>query len=155
MPYFIGIDPGVSGAFAILSEPGDIVDLGDLPVKNSKRNRKILSSSEFADILVKYSDEVVMTGIEDVWANPTLGAASSFSFGHMAGSLQTCFSLLEIPFTLVVPSTWKKSFKLIKAQKSASVDRALEIYPRLRFKRKKDHNRADALLIAHYIWLRN
>lgn len=153
MRVVIGIDPGVNGAIAMLrASDGSLVHLDDVPVVKYKR--KELHLAAYLDLVQSY--DVVSACIEKVTATATGGVSSAFTFGGTFIAPQ-CFLLSAgIPYDLVTPNTWKKAFGLYKVDKDASRQTATRFYPdavaQLKF--KKDHNKADALLIARYHWQR-
>lgn len=153
---YIGIDPGVSGAITVLNHRAELLLNAYLPVRVGNRNKKVLDVTRFDEFLIKYHQPnlIVRVLIEDVWGMPTMGSNSSFSFGHMAGSLVAVLIYNEFPYEFVTPNKWKKHFGLIKSPKSGSIDRVREYYPDIAFSKKKDHNLADSILIARYLWER-
>lgn len=136
----LGIDPGKSGAFALISPGNEQVSVHDF--------------TEFNDVVKLLSGyDIRHAFIEKVHAMPGQGVCSMFSFGENFGTWKGILIALQIPFTQVAPQTWKKSMlKDMPKEKSSSVQRCLQLYPQMvdSFKRKKDHNRADAILIASY-----
>lgn len=148
MKLFIGIDPGESGAFAVLDEDNKIVIL------------KTFKSSSYVDFkeeitLMQKDHEGAVVAIEKVHANPSMGSKGSFSFGANFGGWCATMQLLELPHLLVPPQTWQKAI-LGTVPKGESKPRALayaqRLYPKERFL-KKDHGIIDALLIA--LWAKN
>ena len=83
---------------------------------------------------------------------PGQGVTSMFNFGQSFGVIKGICAALSIPIYFVRPSKWKKYFNLIKTNKDASRTKVIEAYPGISSKlhRKKDSNRADAILIALY-----
>jgi len=88
--------------------------------------------------------------IEKVGARPTDGGTSAFRFGQTAGKLQAILEVLGIPAMRVTPVVWKRSFGLLKQEKDALRIMAISRFPPAArmLSRKKDSDRADALLIA-------
>ena len=150
----IGIDPGLSGAIAIL-EDKKVVELFDMPVMaEGKKNKRQLNSAQLVTIIkenIDISKEVAVV-VEQVNAMPGQGVTSMFNFGQTFGAIKGLCAALELPIFFVRPSKWKKHFELINASKDSSRTRAIEMYPALSNKlaKKKDVNKSDAILIARY-----
>lgn len=141
----VGVDPGKSGAIALLTIDGDLVDAYDMPVVDGLISPAVLASYE-GWRTTPYRFHAV---IEDVHAMPGQGVTSMFSFGRSVGVVEGVFGALGVPVTRVAPAKWKKSFGLSR-DKGESRRRALELWPssaRL-FERVKDDGRAEAALIA-------
>ena len=90
--------------------------------------------------------------IEQVSAMPGQGVTSMFNFGQSYGILKGICSAMQLPIYFVRPAKWKKYFNLINSEKDASRTRAIEIFPYFssNLSKKKDSNKADAMLIASY-----
>ena len=75
-----------------------------------------------------------------------------FNFGQTFGAIKGISAALNLPIFFVRPSKWKKHFDLIKSEKDASRTKAIEMYPAIsdRLSKKKDVNKAEAILIARY-----
>lgn len=147
-----GIDPGLSGAWAIVSPKGDLVDCGDIPVIGIKAQNRV-NAPELAAIFREYDIRHVVA--EQVGAMPGQGVSSMFRFGRACGAIDGVLGALGIPLEYVAPATWKKEFRI--AGKGAdgaeqARQRAIELWPvsQALFARKKDHNRADAALMARW-----
>ena len=147
----IGIDPGaVSGAYAVLTTDGKFCLCNDFPVKD-----KMIDGKQFADDLddiIKATGEATAV-LEHVNAMPGQGVCSSFNFGQGFGMIKGILDAFEITYDLVRPAKWKKALKLDR-EAETSLCLARQLYPGSQpfLKRKKDHNRAEAILLAHY-WL--
>lgn len=154
MTTYIGIDPGISGAVAALYPKRPPV-VHDVPVALEGRRRRILVPA-LADLirdLVTAEPGEVRAVLERVHSHPKQGVASTFAFGHAAGVLEGVVCALSLPYTLVRPQDWKKSMLAGSPKgKGAGLIRAAQLFPDLtgQLARKKDHNRADALLLAEY-----
>ena len=85
---------------------------------------------------------------------PGQGVTSMFNFGQSFGVIKGICSAMQLPIHFVRPTRWKKYFNLIKTSKDVSRTRAIEIFPKIsdQLKRKKDSNKADAILIASYYY---
>ena len=150
-----GIDPGVSGAIGIFKNK-KFLEVLDMPTMIAgKKNKKQVNGAQFAHIIKKYINENegdAKVIVEQVSAMPGQGVTSMFNFGQSFGVIKGVCSALNIPIYFVRPMQWKKYFDLIKTNKDASRTKATEIYPHIsdKISRKKDSNRADAILIASY-----
>ena len=153
----IGIDPGISGAICFF-ENGKIIDVIDMPnMSEGKKNKKQVNGAqiynEFLKRINKKDDEVRVV-IEQVSAMPGQGVTSMFNFGQSFGILKGICSAMQLPMFFVRPAKWKKYFNLINSQKDASRTRAIEIFPYFstQLSKKKDSNKADAILIASFYY---
>ena len=150
----IGIDPGLSGAIAIL-ENNRVLKIFDMPVMSEgKKNKRQLNSAQLVKLLSDYisdKDEVSVV-VEQVNAMPGQGVTSMFNFGQTFGAIKGICAALELPIFFVRPSKWKKHFELINASKDSSRTKAIEMYPKLsnQLAKKKDVNKSDAILIARF-----
>ena len=92
--------------------------------------------------------------VEHVTAMPGQGVTSMFNFGQSFGVIKGICAAMKLPIYFVRPTKWKKHFNLIKTNKDASRTKVIEIYPNISAKlsRKKDSNKADAILIASYYY---
>ena len=149
-----GIDPGVSGAISIL-ENKKVIEIFDMPTMiDGKKNKKQVNGSQVTNIIkerIKEGKEIVVV-VEHVNAMPGQGVTSMFNFGQSFGVIKRVCSALSLPKYFVRPTKWKKYFNLIKTNKDASRTKVIEVYPEISAKlsRKKDSNKADAILIARY-----
>ena len=150
----IGIDPGLSGGIAVLKN-NSIQKLYDMPVMpEGKKNKRQLNSAQLAKLIkdnIDKNEEVVIV-VEQVNAMPGQGVTSMFNFGQSFGVLKGICAALKLPLHYVRPVKWKKHFNLINTEKDASSTRVIEIFPHIsnQLSRKKDANKADAILIANY-----
>ena len=150
----IGIDPGLSGAIAIL-EDSRIKELFDMPVMpDGKKNKRQLNSALLVKLIkdrIKNLEDTVMV-VEQVNAMPGQGVTSMFNFGQTFGAIKGICASLGLPIFFVRPAKWKKHFELINSSKDASRTKAIEMYPSFseQLSRKKDVNKSDAILIARY-----
>jgi crossover junction endodeoxyribonuclease RuvC len=150
----IGIDPGLSGAIAVL-ENNKVESIIDMPVMpEGKKNKRQLNSAQLVKIIkrnILNSKEVVVV-VEQVNAMPGQGVTSMFNFGQTFGAIKGIAAALELPIFFVRPAKWKKHFELINSSKDASRTKAIEMYPALsdQLSKKKDVNKSDAILIARF-----
>ena len=150
----IGIDPGLSGAVAILDDL-KIFNMFDMPIMpEGKKNKNQLNSAELVNIIKSniLTNENTSVIVEQVSAMPGQGVTSMFNFGQTFGAIKGICASLNLPIFYVRPAKWKKHFDLINSSKDASRTKVIEMYPSIssRLSKKKDVNKADAILIARY-----
>ena len=151
-----GIDPGVSGAISVL-ENKKVIEVFDMPTMiDGKKNKKQVNGAQVTNIIKERLDsekeKEIAVVVEHVNAMPGQGVTSMFNFGQSFGVIKGICSALSLPIYFVRPTKWKKHFNLIKTNKDASRTKVIEVYPEISSKlhRKKDSNKADAILIARY-----
>ena len=154
----IGIDPGVSGSICFLKD-GKILDVIEMPVMNEgKKNKKQVNGAQIYNEITKKinsnPETKIRVVIEHVTAMPGQGVTSMFNFGQSFGVLKGICSAMRLPMFFVRPAKWKKYFNLINSEKDASRTRAIEIFPDFssQLSKKKDSNKADAILIASFYY---
>lgn len=144
--YFIGIDPGASGAIAIFNNHAEIILLADWP-GNAVAAAHTISDRVF---LIQ-----AQAAIESVHAMPKQGVTSMFKFGQNFGVWLGIMAALEIPTLLPRPLDWQKGI-IRKGDgpdpKTRSMAAALRLFPKADIRLKKHHSRADALLIAWWLF---
>ena len=150
----IGIDPGLSGAIAVLQD-SKVEGLFDMPVMaEGKKNKRQLNSAQLVNIIKESvkSEEEISVVVEQVNAMPGQGVTSMFNFGQTFGAIKGVCAALELPIFFVRPSKWKKHFELINSAKDASRTKVIEMYPSLsnQLTKKRDVNKSDAILIARF-----
>ena len=152
----IGIDPGISGAICFLQN-GKILDVIEMPTMiEGKKNKKQVNGSQIYNEICKRINKIekqeIRIVIEQVSAMPGQGVTSMFNFGQSFGILKGISSAMQLPMYFVRPAKWKKYFNLINSEKDASRTRAIEIFPYFssQLSKKKDSNKADAILIASF-----
>jgi len=152
----IGIDPGISGSICFF-EDGKILDVIEMPTMNEgKKNKRQVNGAqiynEITDRINKLRKQDVRVVVEQVSAMPGQGVTSMFNFGQSFGIIKGICSAMQLPLYFVRPTKWKKYFNLIKSEKDASRTRAIEIFPYFssQLSKKKDSNKADAILIASF-----
>ena len=145
----IAIDPGIDGAAAALDDScGLFQDVIDLPTRVVGKRREIDVRLLSAWIYHLMPRRIV---IEEVHSMPRDGRVGSFRFGVTYGMLRAVSALAtNEPLEFVLPQTWKAYFQLISEKKEASLGLALRLWPDQDhvLTRVKDHNRAEAMLIA-------
>ena len=154
----IGIDPGISGSICFFKD-GIILDVIEMPtMTEGKKNKRQVNGSQIYNEISKRLDKVenhqIKVIIEQVSAMPGQGVTSMFNFGQSFGILKGICSAMQLPMYFVRPAKWKKYFNLINSEKDASRTRAIEIFPYFssQLSKKKDSNKADAILIASFFY---
>ena len=152
----IGIDPGISGSICFLDN-GKILDVIEMPIMtDGKKNKKQVNGSQVYNEVTKrikqFEKNQIRVVIEHVSAMPGQGVTSMFNFGQSFGILKGICTAMQLPMYFVRPAKWKKYFNLLNSEKDASRTRAIEIFPYFssQLSRKKDSNKADAILIASF-----
>lgn len=160
---YVGIDPGLDGAVAAISNEA-VVGIWDTPSLEIKSNaktksgkaktRRVYVPSQMTKILKDLIDKYrVAVCLELVHSMPKQGVASQFSLGRGMGLWEGIVAALSIPIYQVAPTKWKKTMGLKGDDKNASIVQACQLFPEAAgyFTRKKDHGRAEALLLAVYL----
>jgi len=154
----IGIDPGLSGSICFFLD-GEIMDVVEMPtMTEGKKNKKQVNGSqvfnEITERIKKIEKKKIKVVIEQVSAMPGQGVTSMFNFGQSFGILKGICSAMRLPVYYVRPAKWKKYFNLINSEKDASRSRAIEIFPYFstHLSKKKDSNKADAILISSFFY---
>lgn len=155
---YIGVDPGLTGGIATLSKygdgptAGDFADSVDMPtIEYSKTGavKRALDGNGLYRIIGPRQPRETRLFIERVNAFPGQGVSSMFSLGMSYWGVVCAANALGIPVELVNPAAWKKHFGL-GADKDQARGLASRLYPSVDLSKKKDHGRAEALLIARY-----
>ena len=154
----IGIDPGISGSICFF-EDGKILDVINMPtMTDGKKNKRQVNGAqiynEISKRVKKYEKENIRVIIEQVSAMPGQGVTSMFNFGQSFGVIKGICAAMQLPIYFVRPTKWKKYFNLINSEKDASRTKAIEIFPYFssHLSKKKDSNKADAILIASFYY---
>ena len=154
----IGVDPGLSGSICFF-EDGKILDVVEMPtMTEGKKNKRQVNGSQVYNEILKRIKKVdkkdIKVIIEQVSAMPGQGVTSMFNFGQSYGILKGMCSAMQLPMYFVRPAKWKKYFSLINTEKDASRTKAIEIFPYFssNLSKKKDSNKADAILISSYYY---
>jgi len=150
MTRYLGVDPGLSGALAIIETINSVpvlIDAIDMPSTGTgaKARVDIIAAAEW---IAKHAPSTAY--VERAQAFPGQGASSGFSYGRAVGALEAVVALCAIPMILVEASVWKRQLRLPGKDKEAARQRALQLFPSQHalFARKRDHGRAEAALIA-------
>ena len=154
----IGIDPGISGSVCFFQD-GKILQVIEMPtmIDGKKKKRQVNGSQIYNEIFKRINEfekQNVRVVIEQVSAMPGQGVTSMFNFGQSFGILKGICSAMQLPMYFVRPAKWKKHYNLINSDKDASRTRAIEIFPYFssHLSKKKDSNKADAILIANFYY---
>ncbi len=156
----LAIDIGLTGALAAVDGYGTarVVDLPTVPDGKTRRlcgRGLILAIREFVP-----AGEPGMLLFEDVRPRPMGNGGGHGNTMHSQGSLMRSRGIVEavadiarLQVSTVQPATWKRTFGLLKTEKAGSREKAVALYPGLagELKRVKDHNRAEAVLMAHWL----
>lgn len=141
---FIGIDPGQTGAAALIHAEGEHLHdwQGIAP-----------ASSTIQGWRMEYN--VCMVAIEMVHAMPKQGVTSTFNFGVNFGMWQGVLATLQMAYAFVRPQEWRKGLitRSDGQGKEAGLNAARRLFPDAELHLKKHSGRADALLIA--LWAKS
>jgi len=149
---YVGIDPGLSGGIAAISERGSVLRVRRMP----KTDGELLAIFKQLDDLASFDDGGVFAMLEHVHSTPQMGVASSFTFGVGFGKLLMCLEAVQMPYELVAPIRWQNVIQCrtpreVRAElghkdKNINKRKAQELFPR----EEVTHAIADALLLAEY-----
>ena len=150
----IAIDPGINGAICFF-ENGEVKDVLEMPtMAEGKKNKRQINGhqmyNELSSRIKEYNTQNINVIVEQVSAMPGQGVTSMFNFGQSFGVIKGICAAMQLPIYFVRPAKWKKHFELINSQKDASRTKAIEMFPKISsiLSKKKDSNKADAILIA-------
>jgi crossover junction endodeoxyribonuclease RuvC len=141
-----GIDPGFSGSWGVITHTGKFHTCGDMS------NNGIYIDTEYvwSEMSLARDGQDCAVIVEAVGAMPGQGVSSSFKFGMAYGAAISLATRLKCEVELVRPQKWKKEMGL-SYDKDLSLDMARKLWPEAPLKRKKDVDRAEALLLAEYL----
>lgn len=170
----IGIDPGLTGALALITAQG-VQAILDIPVMVRSQSRVRKKDGQMRDKITNQVNASALTEILREWtagadkteihvyiekcqampgkikgSDKAQSSAGTFSLGLSAGIVEGVVAARGLPHTLVHPATWKAAMKLNGKDKNEVRAHAIRLYPAASLHRVKDHNRAEALLIAKY-----
>ncbi len=149
----LGVDPGFSGAVAIIDETGGVVGLYDTPIlslRASRGTRHEYDLPGMVRLLQPYAGHNAHVIIEQSQAMPNQGVRSMFTIGLGYGAWLALLAALELPYTQVRPARWKHALGLRGKDKEAARLRAQQLFPGADLRLKKHHGRAEGLLLASY-----
>ncbi len=147
----IGIDPGLTGAIALLT-PEDSLYVYDLPVLKARGGKNTLDMHQLNDLLQELttrSPKLPLVVLEEVASMPKQGVVSTFTFGKTAGQIEGLIVGHGLKLQMIRPAVWKKAMSVsadkdtVRLQASRAFPEFAQLWPR-----KKDHGRAEAALIA-------
>ena len=154
----IGMDPGISGAICFF-ENGEVKEIIEMPnMADGKKNKRQINGpqvyNEISSRIKNTPKKEIVVVIEQVSAMPGQGVTSMFNFGQSFGVLKGICSAMQLSMYFIRPVKWKKYFGLIKTEKDASRTKVIEIFPYIssQLSRKKDSNKADAILISSFFY---
>lgn len=167
MNVYIGIDPGKTGASAMIDPWGSILFLDAEKIELAAFGESILkfiSHGPGAFVLLEKAQVMPGSvkrrrfGMPEGEQKPIeQGRVGIFNYGINYGGYLGMLKALRIPYAEVHPMTWKKEFSLLHQPKDASRERAIQLFPQVAgdLKRKRDHGRAEALLLAEFARRKN
>jgi crossover junction endodeoxyribonuclease RuvC len=149
----IGVDPGINGGLAVVEITDGaapvLVECIDIPVvgTGAKERVDVAVIRNFVD-----RHKPIRALIERAQALPRQGSSSGFKYGRAVGAIEAAITLCSIPVEIVEPRPWKRFWKLPGKDKEGARQKALQLFPAAHtaLARKRDHNRAEASLIALY-----
>jgi crossover junction endodeoxyribonuclease RuvC len=146
-----GIDIGVTGAIAVLSDRA-LVEVHDMPIlRDGPKGRASVNAPLLAEIIARsHADRIL---IEWVGVRPGEGAVGAFAFGRARGVCEGVCGALGVPVQFITSPAWKRIHGIAPGKngaKDAARSKAIARWPDKAdlFKRKKDDGRAEAALIA-------
>jgi crossover junction endodeoxyribonuclease RuvC len=147
----LGIDIGATGAIAILSDLGDLLDVQDMPcLRDGPKHRRTVNAPLLAEIV--YRSHASRAFVERVGPRPMEGAVGAFAFGDAKGVVRGCLAAAAIPATFITPVQWKRVVGVPpgKDMKDMARSNAINRWPGKAqlFARKMDDGRAEAALIG-------
>jgi len=147
----LGVDPGVRGGLAIVEindgAAPQLVDAIDIPTVGIKAKERV-DVIALQEWLLQHGP--AQGFVERAQAMPRQGASSGFKFGRATGAIETVVTLCGIPIEIVEASKWKRHFHLHGGDKEGARQHAMQLFPGVHhlLARRKDHNRAEAMLIS-------
>jgi crossover junction endodeoxyribonuclease RuvC len=153
MRKLLGVDPGVHGGLAIVEiidgAAPTVIESIDIPIVGAGAKERV-DAIALRDWLTSHKPQHAY--IERAQAMPRQGASSGFKYGRATGAIEAVLACCEIPVTIAEPSAWKKFHKLRGGDKEGGRQLALQLFPAAHsmLARRKDHGRADAILLALY-----
>jgi crossover junction endodeoxyribonuclease RuvC len=148
----LGIDPGLTGALAWMTDAGELISIDDMPtekIKVGKGERNVVAPARLALLIAK--QHPVHAFLEKVSTRPGEGAVGAFSFGRGFGCIEGILAGLSISVTYAPPQVWKRALNVPKDKGGARL-RAQQMFPAHAdlFARVKDDGRAESAMIASW-----
>lgn len=155
MRFYLGIDPGYTGALAFYDPANGDLSVFDMPVHQYQvggKNRTRVNMHELARIIDSLVENTLTAVVEEVSPMPKQGITSAGNFMFAAACVQQAVVSAALPLKTVRPAVWKKAMGLT-SDKSASRREASRLMPRHDglWPLIKHDGRAEAALLAYYI----
>jgi len=143
---FVGVDPGKTGAVAVVNERGEPQWVDDMPRLGGELDAKAL-----VEMLRESRNLIACAAIERTQAMPQTPRSVCHSLGMSEGMALAGLLMLEIRIVRPRPADWKRAMRA-PADKAKAKEMAEMMFPSMkhRIRRTSDHNRAEALLLADY-----
>jgi len=128
----LGIDPGITGALALLDSTGSVVMAEHLPTiarGSAAKVKREIDPAGLVHLLRIHAGDIQAAYLEQVASRPAQGVASVFSLGHSVGSITGTLAALGIPVHLVAPATWKRQAGLTSSDKEQARALAVRLFP--------------------------
>lgn len=147
-----GIDPGASGAIALLDHRVRVFDMPTRIVTISGKQRKRVDLLGLAQLVDMLERTVTLCVLEDVGPMPHDGPVQAFNFGWAACAPHAMAVTAGWRLELVRPAVWKTQMGLQGQGKEASRAMATKLFPDFAhlWPLKKHDGRAEAVLLAFY-----
>lgn len=148
----LGVDIGKTGAVALLSPAGDLIEVRDLPtLDDGPKGRPAVNAALLAAILWQWQPGRAF--VEYVGARPGEAASGAFSFGRCRGVIEGVLGAHGVPTAFLTPPVWKRAVGIAPGRdgaKDAARSEAIRRWPAMAtaFARVKDDGRAEAALIG-------
>ena len=149
----LGVDPGIHGGLAILEimdgAAPQLLEAIDIPTIGTGAKERV-NVHAVQEWVLQHGPQFGF--VERGQAMPRQGASSGFKFGRSVGAIEATIALCNVPLEIIEPSMWKRALRLPGRDKEQARQKALAIFPQAAalLARKKDHQRAEAMLIALY-----
>jgi hypothetical protein len=159
MSYVVGIDPGLFGAMAVLSEAGELKLLIDMPIYHYTKGESEKYEYDIKAIckeLMFFNNEYTIFLEKMQSMPPGFRVQASFGLEKCEGIFEGMLTMRKLKYELVLPKDWQKIFGITGAKgdkKSQSFQIASRLFPTAELvtpKGRKIDGRADALLIAEF-----
>lgn len=154
----LGVDPGLSGGWALIDETGKIISVSNFPTKQVKKSGKLSTQLDGHQLAFEFDCAApTVAFVENVSSRPR--QAGQFQFGINAGMVHGIIYALGIDMHLVAPASWKGVVGLKRGEedtkremKTQARAMAATLFPAhaKSFARVKDDGVAEAALIALY-----
>jgi len=151
--WILGVDPGLSGAMAMLH--AGAVDVFDIPTTTrtvNKKEKRQIDPYQLSAWLEIQRPLIKFAVVEQVGTMPGQGVTSAFNFGFTTGCIHGIIAACGIEIRTVSPQVWKRKYGLIGQNKDASRGEASRRFPEFThlWSLKKHDGRAEAALLALY-----